>query len=206
MIRPGDRSVRNVYVSGQPARRVYAGTGAGAEVVWEAGPPVVRIIPGGGVLGVRNQFRQACVTYGTTYEKVKKLPFHLDISQVTDISSIFSGCAALTEAPFLDTRHVTSVQSMFNGCAALTEAPFLDTTHMANTGYLFYRCTSLATVPDMDSSGITWANYMFSGCSSLADGNVRLIGKHPSVSTGNMITGSGLTREPFYDADGNPID
>ena len=58
---------------------------------------------------------------------------------------------------------------------------------------------------EIDSSQVTNMSNMFRGCSSLTDGNVRLIGKHPGVSTVRMIRDSGLTREPFYDSSGQPI-
>jgi len=70
---------------------------------------------------------------------------------------------------------------------------------------LFYDCSSLMQLPDMTTSHVTNMNNMFRNCASLTDGNVRLIGRHPSVSTSYMITGSGLTRMPFYDTNGNPI-
>lgn len=182
MIRPGDRSVRNVYLAGQPARRVYAGTGAGSQVVWEAGPlPVVQITGTSGTVS-REQFRQACIDYGTTYQTVTRLPFQLDTSGATNLYQMFMQCYALTSAPEMDTSNVT------------------------DTRHTFLQCQNLANVPDMDTSRVTNAFSMFQNCFTLTDGNVRLIGKHPSVSTGNMIVGSGLTRLPFYDAAGNPID
>ena len=52
---------------------------------------------------------------------------------------------------------------------------------------------------------LTDVRFMFYGCSSLTDGNVRLIGRNPAVATGFMTSNSGLTREPFYDTNGNPI-
>ena len=86
------------------------------------------------------------------------------------------------------------------------ELPFLlDTSQATNMSYMFYGCSSLTTVPDLDTSRATNMANMFYGCSSLTDGNVRCIGRHTSASTSNMILGSGLTREPFYDTNGNPI-
>ena len=70
---------------------------------------------------------------------------------------------------------------------------------------MFRGCSSLTTVPDMDTSQATDMSDMFRGCSSLTDGNVRLIGKRTGVNTVRMIRDSGLTREPFYDINGQPI-
>ena len=88
----------------------------------------------------------------------------------------------------------------------MTELPFqLDVSKTFNLSDLFFGCSALAVIPDLHVAHVTNAGYMFYGCSSLTDGNVRLIGKHPSVNTNFMLTGSGLTREPFYDTNGNPI-
>lgn len=88
----------------------------------------------------------------------------------------------------------------------VTKLPFrLDTSNVTNTYYMFDGCSSLTSVPDLDTSNVTSVSYMFYGCSSLTDGNVRLIGKNRTMSTTAMILNSGLTREPFYDTNGNPI-
>ena len=86
------------------------------------------------------------------------------------------------------------------------EIPFeIDSGQVTNMSQMFRGCSSLTTVPDMDTRNATSMSDMFRGCSSLTDGNVRLIGKHPGVSTVRMIQDSGLTREPFYDSSGQPI-
>lgn len=86
------------------------------------------------------------------------------------------------------------------------ELPFeIDTGESSNLDSMFRGCSSLTTVPDMDTSSVTDMGDMFRGCSSLTDGNVRLIGKRTGVSTVRMIRDSGLTREPFYDINGQPI-
>ena len=88
----------------------------------------------------------------------------------------------------------------------VTEIPFeIELVGTGSAQYMFDGCSSLTSVPDMDTSNVTEMRYMFRGCSSLTDGNVRLIGRHPDVDTTGMITRSGLTREPFYDTNGNPI-
>ena len=129
----------------------------------------------------RNQFWQACIDHGTTYQTVQELPFRLDTSQATNMGNMFSGCSSLTSVSDLDTSRVTDMSSMFYGCSSLTQVSDLDTSQATNMRQTFY------------------------GCASLTDGNVRCIGKHPNVNTGLMILNSGLTREPFYDTNGNPI-
>ena len=129
----------------------------------------------------RDQFRAALTARGLDYQTVTEIPFGIELVGTGSARDMFRGCAALTSVPDMDTSSVTTMRYMFQGCVALTH------------------------VPDMDTSGVTDMYAMFLGCSSLTDGNVRLIGRHPNVNTVGMIDASGLTREPFYDAAGNPI-
>ena len=205
----GDRQV-TPRPGGQSVARVYRGD----RLVWQAGLPVVQITEGTWANSAgRDQFRQALVDHGTTYQTVQKLPFALDVSQVQYIRYLFQDCAALTEVPVFDTSHIVGLDGLFSGCASLTVAPALDTSSVgtagapssANMNSMFRDCTSLTHVPDLNTANCQNFYDMFNGCTSLTDGNVRLIGKHPNAATLRMITGSGLTREPFYDTNGNPI-
>lgn len=174
--------------------------------VWPSGPPlpVVQIT---GTTGneSRTQFRQACIDHGTTYDTVEVLPFRLDTSNATRLASMFNGCSSLTHVPDMDTANVTSMVYMFRNCSSLTHVPDMDTSNVTDMSYMFDGCLSLTHVPDMDTSNVTNMVRMFGNCAALTDGNVRLIGRHPDVSTTSMLFGSGLTREPFYDTNGNPI-
>ena len=167
--------------------------------------------------------------YGESYQTVKEIPFEIDTGessnldsmfrgcsslttvpdmdtrQVTDVQSMFRDCSSLTTVPDMDTRQVTDMLSMFDGCSSLTTAPVMDTSQVTDMRSMFRGCSSLTTVPDMDTGSVTDMGDMFRGCSSLTDGNVRLIGKRTEVSTVRMIRDSGLTREPFYDINGQPI-
>lgn len=129
----------------------------------------------------------------------------MDTGQVTNMSDMFADCSSLTSVPAMDTSSVTSMTVMFSFCSSLTSAPNMDTAQVTNMGGMFQGCSALTTVPDLDAANVTDAGWMFWSCSALADGNVRLIGKHPDVDTTGMIDNSGLTREPFYDTNGNPI-
>lgn len=114
-------------------------------------------------------------------QKWEYLPFIPDVTGVEDLSYAFSDMVSLKAVPPLDTSSATNTTYMFGGCSQLTH------------------------VPDLSAASVTDASLMFYRCVNLTDGNVRLIGKHPDVGTYNMIEGSGLTREPFYDTEGNPI-
>lgn len=68
----------------------------------------------------RDQFRQACIDHGTTYDTVEVLPFALDVSGATNIQHLFNGCVALTSVPPLNTSNVTTMTFIFRNCTSLT--------------------------------------------------------------------------------------
>ena len=146
---------------------------------WVVTPSNEVVITGTSGTEARDSFRAALAERGLDYKTVKTVPFLLDTSQVTNMSYMFRGCASLMSAPDMDTSNVTNMPFMFYDCAALT------------------------SVPGMDTSNATDMYRMFYNCAALTDGNVRCIGKKIGVDTGGMITGSGLTRLPFYDTNGN---
>ena len=170
------KKVTAMYWAGQKIREAWYG----GERVFSGKP--VEVMPAvSGTYGARNWLREKITEYGEDYRTVEEIPFEIDTSQVTNMRSMFHDCSSLIAAPPMDTSNVTNMYQMFRGCSSLT------------------------TVPDMDTSQVTDMMYMFQSCSSLTDGNVRLIGKNSKVRTGLMISGSGLTREPFYDSSGRPI-
>lgn len=174
---------------------------------YAAAPPLVPLaVPATtSTYGARDWLRKTLSERGLKYQTVTEIPFGIDSSRVTGMTSMFQGCAKLESVPALDTRNVKNMSSMFYGCSSLTEAPALDTQNLEFAAEMFSGCSSLAKVPDMNTSKTVGLAEMFYNCAELTDGNVRLIGKNPEAITMDMIKGSGLTREPFFDADGNPI-
>lgn len=152
----------------------------GGRLVYSASLPVVVI---NGTFGTqsRDQFRAACVQFGTTYSAVAELPFQLDTSAATNLSQMFLQCANLVSVPPMDTSNVTDMKRMFE------------------------QCDRLAFVPDLATSEVTTINSMFYYCEALSDGNVRLIGKRSGVDVKWAIQASKLTRVPFFNASGQPI-
>lgn len=151
----------------------------------------------------RDSFRAALSARGLNYATVKTVPFFLDTSNVTNMRSMFSGCAALTSVPAMNTSKVTDMLGMFYYCSSLTSVPQLDTSKVTNMLGMFNTCTALTSVPQLDTSKVTTMEEMFNRCAALTDANVRLVGKKAGVDTRNMIKNSGLTRLPFYDTNGN---
>ena len=220
----GGAPVKQVYVGSTPVTAVYVGS----QKIWPTSGEVVQITLGAGNQAY-DQLRVALSSRGLDYQTVTEIPFEIelvgsgsvqymffgcssltsvpdiDTSNVTSMYYMFNGCSSLTSVPDMDTSQVTAMSSMFWGCSALTHAPDLDTSQVMYMDEMFWGCSALTHVPDMDTSQVTDMYGMFRNCSSLTDGNVRLIGRHPQVYTMQMILGSGLTREPFYDTDGNPI-
>jgi surface protein len=117
-------------------------------LVWNRGLDVetVTIVENGSTTAAQDQFRAALTGRGLDYRTVTTVPFLLDTSQVTNMSSMFSGCAALTTVPELDTSKVTNMSSMFSGCAALTTVPELDTSKVTNMFSTFSGCAALESV------------------------------------------------------------
>lgn len=170
------KKITAMYWAGQKIREAWYG---GRRVF--SGRPVEVMPPTPGTYDARDWLRAKLTEYGEDYRTVEELPFEIDSSQVTRMSRMFQGCEDLGKVPVMDTSQATNMSSMF------------------------YNCSSLTAVPDMNTHNVTDTSYMFYNCSSLTDGNVRLVGKPPRVTTTFMIFGSGLTREPFYDTSGRPI-
>ena len=88
-------------------------------------------------------------------------------------SSLFSGCAALTQAPSLPatTLAVGCYSGMFAYCAALTQAPALPATTLVAGCYdeMFVGCTSLTQAPALPATTLAEQCYflMFQNCTGL---------------------------------------
>ena len=224
----------SMHIDGKKVTAMYWGGLKIREAWYEgqrvfSGKPVEVMPPTPNWYDAQDWLRGRLTEYGESYQTVKEIPFEIDTGESSNLDSMFRGCSSLTTVPDMDTRNVTDVQSMFRGCSSLTTVPDMDTSQVTNMlsmfdgcsslttapvmdtsqatdmRSMFRGCSSLTTVPDMDTSQATDMSDMFRGCSSLTDGNVRLIGKRTGVNTVRMIRDSGLTREPFYDINGQPI-
>ena len=176
----------SMHIDGKKVTAMYWG-GRKIREAWHegqrvfSGKPVEVMPPTPNWYAAQDWLRGRLTEYGESYQTVKEIPFEIDTGESSNLDSMFRNCSSLTTVPDMDTSQVTNMRAMF------------------------YDCSSLTTVPDMGTSQVTSMQSMFQGCSSLTDGNVRLIGKHPRVTTTNMLINSGLTREPFYDSSGQPI-
>ena len=69
----------------------------------------------------------------------------LDTSQVTSMSSMFSGCSSLTSVPDLDTSQVTNMTNFALECSSL-EALSLDIPAATQIGWVARECPSLESL------------------------------------------------------------
>ena len=194
------KKITEMYWGGQKIREAWY---EGRRVF--SGKPVEVMPPTSGGYDAQDWLQAKLTEYGENYRTVTEIPFEIDTSRVTDMGGMFENCSSLTTVPDMHTSQVTTMVYMFRGCSSLTTVPPMDTSRVTTMFAMFSGCSSLTTVPDMHTSQVTRMDYMFENCSSLTNGNVRLIGKNRRVDTYSMIQGSGLTREPFYDINGQPI-
>ena len=158
----------------------------------------------------QNQVKAELSSRGLDYKTVERIPFSIDASNAKSksLAYLFKDWSKLQYAPIImDTSQVTDMSYMFQGCSSLTTVPKMDTSQATNMRQMFEQCLVLTYVPDMDASKATNMVGMFQQCRKLTDGNVRLIrkdGTKPDRIT-LMIGSSGLTREPFFTPDGQPI-
>ena len=105
----------------------------------------------------------------TTIESIE----YLNTENVTDMSGMFWGCAALTtlDVSHFDTKNVTSMSYMFSNCFALTtlDVSNFDTQNVTNMYYMFSDCTALTTldVSHFDTQNVTNMSGIFSECRAL---------------------------------------
>ena len=167
----------------------------GSEKIWPT-RETVQITLGDG-FAARDAFRAALAARGLDYATVTELPFDIELVGSGNAQLLFYGCSALTSIPPFDMSQVTNANGMFQLCSSLVTVPPLDTRNVWNAPSMFAYCSSLTSVPTMNAAKMTNVTNMFTGCRVLTDGNVLLTNRNPAVDSTGMISGSGLTREPW---------
>jgi len=98
---------------------------------------------------------------------------YLNTSEVTTMSSMFSGCEALTSLDLknFNTSKVKSMYAMFQQCDGLTSLDLtnFDTSEVTNMQYMFYGCSGLTSIDltNVNTSKVTSMNSMFQNCQNL---------------------------------------
>lgn len=102
----------------------------------------------------------------------------LDTSQVTSMSSSFSGCTDLTSIPALDTSKVTSMSYMFSGCSSLTTIESIDFSSCTSTSSMFpsyYDYRKLTSIHVKGSISFSWTSNGFSSIPNLDFNSIKSI-------------------------------
>jgi hypothetical protein len=100
---------------------------------------------------------------------MEKAPTNLDLSNATNISGIFYGCAALTKVPLYDVSKAINATAVFTNCLSLKEVPAFDLSSCTSAAQLFQGCVSLKSVPPLDLPKVTSLWYFFLNCKTLSD-------------------------------------
>lgn len=98
----------------------------------------------------------------------------LDMSNISNASSMFSKCSALTKVNTdgWTLEKVSNTSSMFSYCSVLTELDLsgFNLSNVTTMQSMFNRCSALTTIGDTSNwnvGKVTNMNYMFESCSSL---------------------------------------
>ncbi len=134
---------------------------------------------------------------------------HLNTSEVTKMSWMFTNCKKLTslDLSHFNTSKVTSMNSMFGACWGLTSLDFssFNTSKVTNMYNMFYGCTNLRTIyvgSGWSMAAVTSSSDMFFNCTSLVGGQgTTYNSSNPTDMTYAHIDGG--TSNPGYFTDKN---
>lgn len=125
---------------------------------------------------------------------------NLNTSEVTDMTSMFSGCSALTSLDLsgFNTANVVSMQKMFSGCSALTSLDLsgFNTSNVTDMRNMFAGMNGLTSLDlsSFNTSGVTNMSSMFSFCSGLTSLDLSSFNTASVVSMSYMFSScNGLT-------------
>ena len=117
---------------------------------------------------------------------------YLNTSEVKDMSSMFSDCAALTSLDLknFNTKDVTKMDRMFSGCAALTSLDLknFNTKNVTDMSGMFSHCAALTSIDlkNFNTKNVTDMSSMFSGCVALTSIDLK------NFNTKNVTDMSGM--------------
>ena len=111
---------------------------------------------------------------------IDRVVFYSSFADARPVSTYkwFEGMSQLTSIAgieYLNTSEVTDMTSMFEGCTALTNLNLggFNTANVLNMNRMFYGCTGLTTIDASElwnTQNVTASNSMFSGCTNLVGG------------------------------------
>ena len=116
----------------------------------------------------------------------------LNTSNVTDMTTLFAGCSALTSLDLssFDTANVVSMTNLFADCSALTSLDLssFDTSNVTDMTGLFAGCSALTSLnlSSFDTSNVGYMTTLFEDCSALTSLDLS------SFDTSNITDMTGL--------------
>ena len=149
----------SMHIDGKKVTAMYWGGQKIKEAWYEgqrvfSGKPVEVMPPTPNWYDARDWLRGRLTEYGEDYRTVEELPFEIDSSQVTNMSSMFRGCSSLTTVPDMHTSNASDVTRMFYSCSSLTDGNVrLIGKHPVVNTYGMITQSGLTREPFYDSSG-----------------------------------------------------
>jgi hypothetical protein len=124
-------------------------------------------------------------------------------SAVTDFTSAFRDCDALTAIPFMDTSNATILKTFVGFSSGLTSFPFLNTSNCNRFNFMFSGCTGLNgyDIPTLDLRNMTDGNKMFDSVAiSTQSWSDLLVSTNANNSNSGVIWSGGSS---MHNASGN---
>lgn len=122
-------------------------------------------------------------------------------SNVTNMSSMFSGCSKLTSLDLtkFNTENVQNNYSMFKDCSSLTSLTLgnFSVGFSTNLSAMFQGCSALTSVDlsKFNTANVIDMQYMFDGCKSLASLDVSMFDTGNVLNMCNMFSGCSSLKE-----------
>ena len=130
-------------------------------------PPVVSTAFLVNFIGLNFGAATSLASFFTSCRDLQNVDIQANTSLITNTSSMFQNCTALTTVPLFNTAKVTNMSTMFQNCYSLTTVPFFNTANVTNMSGMFGICYSVTTVPLFNTANVINMLGMFSQCSSL---------------------------------------
>ena len=119
------------------------------------------------------------VDYGSTLTQVSSSPNVWDwtYSIASNWDSCWKNNTSLLEVIAGNISNVSQMTSLFYGCTSLQTVALFDTSNVEDMGSMFYGCTSLKAVPLFDTSNASIIYRMFYNCYKVESGALALYQK-----------------------------
>ena len=122
-----------------------------------------------------------------------------DVSQVTDLDSMFSNCSSLTSLDLssFDTSNATIMARIFYYCSSLSTLNLsnFDTSNVTDMSWMFYGCSNLTSInlSSFNTTKVIDMSYMFSSCGKLSSLDLSNFNTSKVTNMSYMFSNIGLT-------------